>query len=69
MSFGGGTPGPMIAPPVPPPPMQMTQPTSAKPGKKPQAASFIGQALTPGVAETGARSLIGGAPTALGTAR
>ena len=67
MSFlGGGSPQPMMAPPLPQAPAQMTQPTSAKPQRKPQAPSFIGQALTPGMAETGARSLIGGAPTALG---
>jgi len=66
MSFGGGAPPAMMAPPTPAPPMQMTQPTSAKPQKKPSAASFIGEALTPGQAETGTRSLIGGAPTPLG---
>jgi hypothetical protein len=64
--FGGGSPAPMIVPPMPAPPAQMTPPTSAKPQRKPSAPSFIGQALTPGQGETGARSLIGGAPTALG---
>jgi hypothetical protein len=67
MSFGSpSSPPPMIAPPTPPPPMQMTQPTSAKPPKKASQASFIGEALAPGQRETGARSLIGGAPSALG---
>jgi hypothetical protein len=66
MSFGGGSPPPMIIPPAPPPAAQLTQPTSMKPPKKAQQASFIGEALTPGQREAGGRSLIGGAPTALG---
>jgi hypothetical protein len=44
----------------------MTQPTQVKPPKKPQQASFIGEALAPGAQQTGGRSLIGGAPSALG---
>jgi len=64
--FGGGSPSSMIVPPTPAPPAQMTQPTSAKPQRKPMQPSFVGQALTPGPQQTGPRSLIGGAPTALG---
>jgi hypothetical protein len=45
----------------------MTQPTQVRPPRKPQQASFVGDALVPGAQQTqGARSLIGGAPTALG---
>ena len=71
MSFlgGGGTPPPMRAPPVPAPPMQMTQPTTGKPQRKAGAPTAIGEALVPGQGETGQRSLIGGAQTALGSAR
>jgi hypothetical protein len=65
MSFGGSPP-PMMIPPTPAPAMQMTQPTSVKPQRKAQQPTAIGEALTPGQRETGGRSLIGGAPTALG---
>jgi hypothetical protein len=46
----------------------MTQPTQVRPAKKPTEPSFVSTALVPGAQQTqGARSLIGGAPTALGT--
>jgi len=64
--FGGGSPPPMVIPPTPAPPTQMTQPTSAKPSKKPMAPSFIGDASAPSPQQTGVRTLIGGAPTQLG---
>jgi len=66
--FGSAPSPPPFVPPPPPPVMApMTQPTQVRPPRKPQQASFVGDALVPGAQQTqGARSLIGGAPTALG---
>jgi hypothetical protein len=67
VSLSPPSPPPMIVPPTPPPPMPMTPPTQVKPPRKPQQASFVSAALAPGAQQSaGARSLIGGAPTALG---
>jgi hypothetical protein len=59
------SPPPFVAPPIPAPAPMMT-PTSAKPQRKPSQPSFISSALFPSGQDTGGRSLIGGAPTALG---
>jgi len=67
--FGSAPSPPPFVPPAPPPVMApMTQPTQVRPPRKPTEPSFVSTALVPGAQQTqGARSLIGGAPTALGT--
>jgi hypothetical protein len=67
MSFGG-SPQPMAAVPAPAPPPALTpmSPTTQKPPRKGVAPSFLSEALAPTGTQAGGRSLIGGAPTALG---
>jgi len=63
----GSQPQTFVPPPTPAPLAQETQPTSAKPPKKASQPSFIG-AIAPTPQQTGQRTLLGGAPTQLGTA-
>jgi hypothetical protein len=68
MSFGAPSmPAPVV---MPPPPIMATPltPATTKPPRKASAPTFIGGDLFAQGGQQGQRTLIGGAPTALGAA-
>jgi len=67
MSFGGGTPAPMVVPPTPVPAPELT-PVAQKPKRKPSQPTVVGGEVGPTAQQTqqSERTLLGGAPSTLG---